>query len=72
MPQDMIKKESQILGRTFFSTMFEGISGARLVILCVFGVHISSRSTWLARLTENDIGNEEDGAGNIVLVARKT
>jgi hypothetical protein len=62
VPQAIIKKDNQMLGRTFFSIMFEGTS-----------VTLSGQINSICHTvrTENDIRDKEDGTGDIVLVSNK-
>jgi hypothetical protein len=62
VPQAMIKKDNQMLGRTFFSIMFEGTS------VTLLG---QTNSICHRIRTENDIQDKEDGAGDVLLVPNK-
>lgn len=60
IPQAITRKDSQRLGLTFFSMMLEGISAPASAV--------NSGSNHRLSLTEDDVGNKEDGAGNVVLI----
>lgn len=60
MPQAITRKDSQRLGLTFFRMMFEGISKVESAVSSTLNNQLS--------LTKNDVGNKEDGAGNVVLI----
>jgi hypothetical protein len=63
MPHEMMRKESQMLGRTRLRTMFEGISVARRQQSCI--------DTPLLGHTKYDVWNKEYRGCYVILVARE-
>lgn len=59
----MIKKDSQILGRTFLRTMLDGTSYEPPVT--------NKEVDCFENRTEDDVGHEEDGTGDVILIANQ-